>query len=315
MAAKGRDNPFEQTMDEGPVHFGGNLEDPGALPCLVVLQGENRGKRFPLSAAEVTLGRSPDATFQIQDNRISRIHCRLGSNKESFWIEDCDSHNGTHVDGQQVIGRVPLKIGSVIRIGHVLLRLSFRHQAEVALEEELFQAATTDPLTRVPNRRWFEEQAEISISRSRRHNYPLSMLILDIDHFKTVNDTHGHACGDRVLAAVAGLLCEGKRQEDLLCRYGGEEFLMMLVDADPEGARQLAERLRQRVMIQRHPAENDALTVTISIGISFFRPEDTFETLVRRADNALYRAKEKGRNRVEQEGPEDVAPTKDLTGR
>jgi len=298
-------DPFEQTLDEDTVDSDDIPGEEGTLPCLVVLRGEDRGKRIQLEPGELTLGRSTNATVLIQDTRISRVHCRLICKDDRFWVEDCDSRNGTHINGMPVEQRTEIKPGAVIRIGHTMMRLSMRHKAEVALEEEMFQAATTDPLTGVPNRRWFEEQGQICITRARRHGHPLSMLVLDVDHFKRINDTYGHACGDAVLMGLAELIDDSKRYEDLLCRYGGEEFLLMLVEADLKGSALLAERLRKKVSDHPFQFKGQDLSVTVSIGVSAFRREDTYTTLFGRADKALYRAKENGRNRVELQEPED----------
>jgi len=290
---------FEQTLDQDTVDSDDLLDNASTLPCLVILQGKDRGKRIQVEPGELTMGRSQDATVLIQDNRISRVHCRVIYRDEQFWVEDCDSRNGTHVNGKQVEARTQLKPGALIRIGHTLIRLSFRHAAEVALEEEPFHAATTDPLTGIFNRRWFEEQGEFCITRARRHGSPLSILILDVDYFKRINDAYGHACGDSVLVSLTKLLCSIKRHEDLLCRHGGEEFLLMMVETDLRGASLLAERLRKKVNEHSFQAGEEVLSITVSIGVSSFRSEDTYATLLERADRALYRAKGNGRNRVE----------------
>lgn len=187
---------LDQTLDEETVDAEAVSDDDATLPCLTILQGRDRGKRIQLQAGEATLDRSPEATIQIRDDRISRVHCRLTYDEAGFWIEDCESRNGTHANGQQVYERTALKPGALIRIGHTLLRLSLRHKAEVALEEEMFQAATTDPLTGIPNRRWFEVQGDACVTRARRHGHPLSLLMLAVDHFKRINDSYGHPCGD-----------------------------------------------------------------------------------------------------------------------
>lgn len=175
------------------------------------------------------------------------------------------------------------------------------------LEEQLTQAkkqmevlAMHDGLTGVLNRRAIEEQAEAEFSIARRKERPLSIILLDIDHFKRVNDTHGHKMGDKVLQQVAGVLSESLRKYDRLGRWGGEEFLLILPDTDLQGAMIVAERLRIQTAETNIPLENsEPFSVQISLGIA--TTNENFQTLAKfidAADQALYKAKQSGRNRV-----------------
>ncbi len=176
--------------------------------------------------------------------------------------------------------------------------------AAIAIEnahlfEEVQRLAITDGLTGLYNRRHFLELAGREFERSRRYDRPLSAILLDIDHFKRVNDTHGHAVGDEVLQALAARFRENVRDIDLLTRYGGEEFAVLLPESDLAAARQAAERLRQSVA--ETPIETAAgpLSVTISLGVALVAPDcQDPATLLRLADEALYKAKNAGRNRV-----------------
>jgi len=192
-----------------------------------------------------------------------------------------------------------------LRVGHSLFRIEFKSDAEIAREEDLFKAATTDPLTRVPNRRWFAERAREELEASKRHNRPLCLVMLDVDLFKSINDTHGHPIGDYVLASLAGLLCDRKRVEDFLCRYGGEEFVLLLRETNLESATIFCERVRSAVEQNSFVCGEIKVPVTVSIGISAVRPNDTLDQLIKRADDALYVAKGHGRNRIEKELPAD----------
>jgi len=175
-------------------------------------------------------------------------------------------------------------------------------QATEALRElnaDLERLAMVDPLTGVANRRYFYQRAAIEIGAAHRRHSPLACLMLDIDFFKSVNDEHGHAAGDQVLKRVAETCAAGIRPYDLLGRLGGEEFAVLLPDADPATAGMIAERLR--IAISASPALVDgvALPVTVSIGVSVLAPEDAaIDPLLDRADRALYEAKHGGRNRV-----------------
>jgi diguanylate cyclase (GGDEF)-like protein len=166
-------------------------------------------------------------------------------------------------------------------------------------ERRLAIAATLDPLTGLPNRRLLLQAADRELDRARRQHQPLAVLMVDIDHFKRLNDIHGHLAGDAVLRHVAGLMRECLRRQDLLARYGGEEFVALLPDTPLAGAAQLAEKLRQRVAAGQW--SDVALIhgpVTISVGCADYRPGDSFQALLNDADAALYQAKTDGRNRV-----------------
>jgi diguanylate cyclase (GGDEF)-like protein len=159
--------------------------------------------------------------------------------------------------------------------------------------------AVTDGLTGLFNRRHYFSLAVRELALARRRMSPLSAVMVDIDHFKQINDRFGHPVGDRVIAAVAGRLAAGVRTTDLLARYGGEEFALMLPDTGEEGAMTLAERLRAAV--GEPPIDTDAgpLTVTISVGVAYLDPEDrSVEDLLGRADTGLYQAKHDGRDQV-----------------
>jgi diguanylate cyclase (GGDEF)-like protein len=181
-------------------------------------------------------------------------------------------------------------------------------QAATAIDAAVMYALTeslslSDPLTRLANRRQLDQDLALEIERAARHHRPLSFLMLDIDHFKSVNDTFGHAVGDAVLVEVAGLLAEQMRAGDTIYRYGGEEFAVLARDTDGAGATAVAERLR-RVIEQRYAtrAVGD-LSVTVSVGVAELSADlDSTDRVVAAADTALYAAKRGGRNRVEVSG-------------
>ncbi len=169
-----------------------------------------------------------------------------------------------------------------------------------ALNKELEEITITDSLTQVFNRQYFMDRIKQEVKRSYRYGTHVSLLMLDIDYFKKVNDTYGHQAGDSVLAGVAGLIKNGLRDTDLFARYGGEEFCLLAMAMDQAGAELLAERLRKKVESAEFVSGGNRLKVTVSIGVSAWLPEikENFEELVRRADSALYSAKQEGRNRI-----------------
>ena len=181
--------------------------------------------------------------------------------------------------------------------------ITARKQAETERVRalELEQIAITDPLTEIYNRRFFNQVANKELERARRSNSPLSLILFDIDHFKSVNDTYGHLVGDQVLINLAALCDQNVRSMDLFARFGGEEFVILMPDTDSEAAAESAERLRK--IVAEKPLAREGTTdifVTISLGIASlnFESSPEFNNLLRRADQALYRAKKAGRNRV-----------------
>lgn len=167
-------------------------------------------------------------------------------------------------------------------------------------EQRLSALSQKDPLTGAYNRRYFDEQAAVECARAHRYGQSLTVLMMDLDKFKGINDTHGHAAGDEVLKALVRTSLQALRKSDILARYGGEEFVVLLPHAGMAESLMLAERLRKAIGEQKIPFENKTLAVTISIGVSTLaETEANIVAMLSRADRALYQAKANGRNRVE----------------
>jgi diguanylate cyclase (GGDEF)-like protein len=187
------------------------------------------------------------------------------------------------------------------------LLVSFADTATTAIQNaqlytEVQKQAITDPLTGIYNRRGFYELGRREVERAHRFGRPLTALMIDIDLFKQVNDTYGHLIGDQVLAGVASRIEHELRQVDLPGRYGGDEFIALLPETDLPSAFQAAERLRKSINQGIYQTENEPVQITASIGLAELQePGDTLETLIERADQALYMAKQSGRNRTIQE--------------
>ena len=164
------------------------------------------------------------------------------------------------------------------------------------------QSALRDPLTGAGNRIAMEQTLQREIEMSRRHLQPLSLLMLDIDHFKRVNDSHGHSAGDDVLRAVAASIKDQLRNVDMVFRYGGEEFLILLSNTSREAAAMVGERLRYATQAQDYYADGQLIELTVSLGCSTLLPGESADSLLRRADSALYVAKREGRNRLAMAG-------------
>ncbi|WP_415759740.1 GGDEF domain-containing protein [Pseudomonas sp. LT1P18] len=164
------------------------------------------------------------------------------------------------------------------------------------------QSALRDPLTDTGNRIAMDQTLQREIEMSRRHLQPLSLLMLDIDHFKRVNDNHGHSAGDHVLKAVAASIKNQLRNVDMVFRFGGEEFLILLSNTSREAAAMVGERLRFAVQAEEYSADGHAIELTVSLGCSTLLPGESADSLLRRADSALYVAKREGRNRLAMAG-------------
>lgn len=166
------------------------------------------------------------------------------------------------------------------------------------LFHQALKMAYTDPLTKANNRTAFNDCLLREIKRADRTARHLSLIFVDLDHFKAINDDHGHDCGDLALASVAGWLMDSVRGSDAVFRYGGEEFVIMLSDTDLEGAATIAERIRADIESHALAYGMEVLNITASLGVSSLTGNDNVESLVKRADAAMYRAKQQGRNRV-----------------
>jgi two-component system, cell cycle response regulator len=269
---------------------------------LVVLYGPNLGRRYPLGPDEVILGRGADVHIVLDADSVSRRHARVKLAAESgagFVLEDLGSTNGSYVNDRRV-ERALLKDGDIIRIGVTILKFLSGSNIEAAYHEEIYRLTILDALTSVHNKRFFLEFLEREISRSQRHATTLALVLFDVDHFKQVNDTHGHMAGDTVLKEICRRLRPRIRREDLLARYGGEEFACVLPDTTRSGAGIFAEALR--ILVERDPViyQGTRIPVTISLGVAVHSVDEPASTndLIRRADEKLYQAKRAGRNKV-----------------
>ncbi len=194
---------------------------------------------------------------------------------------------------------LPLLLGIAWTFGFVMLN-SERLEVDLkSAQVELQRLATTDFLTGICNNRCFFENGEREIQRARRYGHPLSLLMFDIDHFKRINDTYGHAAGDQVLVAITAACRAFLRDIDVFGRLGGEEFAILLPETDLAGGKTTAERLRSTIAEKGIEAGGARLNVTISVGVSVLSPgDDRIEQVLKRADDAMYDAKRSGRNRT-----------------
>ncbi|MCP2022914.1 sensor domain-containing diguanylate cyclase [Pseudomonas laurylsulfatiphila] len=194
--------------------------------------------------------------------------------------------------------RQSLYLNLLICLLVTLIVLALLNQVIKRFQDKIQAQATLDSLTELPNRRGFDLLAVQAMQEARREPKPLTALLLDLDHFKALNDTYGHLAGDQVLNGFAQDLKSCLRHSDIVCRWGGEEFIVLLKDTDGETGRIIAEKIRQYVEQQSYTYNGQILRVTVSIGLTTLQPDDTLHSLLSRADHAMYRAKQSGRNRT-----------------
>ncbi len=269
---------------------------------LTVLTGGEAGRFFSVSEIECLLGRGDEVDVAFSDETVSRNHISLALVDGRFELTDLESHNGTFVDGLAVRGTVALPRRCRIQLGtRVILEWNALDDLGVRAIGKLSRALLLDPLTGTGNRFHLEQRLAEETSYARRHHQALGLLLLDLDHFKRVNDEHGHLVGDRVLATVGHALTESCRTEDAVFRYGGEEFCVLVRGLDLGSLTQMAERIRSMVASLSVNLEGGCVQVTTSIGVAVLDLEDKpdAEEILLLADRALYRAKTFGRNRVE----------------
>ena len=269
--------------------------------CVVLIypQGPDMGRRFPLDKDEFVLGRGSDCDIQVDRDSVSRRHAKIVRDGENWAVEDLNSTNGSYVNDVQITARTTLRDGDLAKIGAAIFKFLSGENVEVAYHEEIYKMTIVDGLTGVHNKRYFQEFLDREIARCLRHGRPLALVMLDIDHFKKINDTHGHLTGDHVLRELAKRLNGRMRREELLARYGGEEFAIVLPETGKPGALEFGEQLRGLVAKDPFEFEGDKLVVTISVGVTVLETEQVdIDTFIKRADDNLYAAKRGGRNQV-----------------
>ncbi|MEE9219334.1 MAG: GGDEF domain-containing protein, partial [Acidobacteriota bacterium] len=220
------------------------------------------------------------------------------SHQPRYWLIDLQSTNRTFVNGQTV-ERVTLRDGDHIQVGETILKFALLDEVEARFHREIRDRIRYDSLTGLLTRDSLFLALEVELRRAFSYRQPLAVLMMDLDRFKRVNDTHGHLIGSRVLTMVGRIIRENLRMVDVSGRYGGEEFITYLAETSPEMAVAAAERIRRGLERQTLHSGNAAVNITISIGVSGY-PDHGHDvtSLITRADTALYVAKESGRDRV-----------------
>lgn len=266
--------------------------------CLVVVSpGAMVGQRFELGDAAI-VGREGSVDVKIPEPSVSRRHCHIFRKRGGYWVTDLGATNPTRVNGIQVKAS-PLLEGDLLSIGELVLKLLGPRNPENALVAALIDQASKDQLTGLSNRRSFRAAMEEAFNEYRQEGKDLALLVLDIDHFKHINDRFGHPAGDRVLSTVGRIMRDQARATDLPGRIGGEEFAVLLRATVKSEAQRIAERMRLSLAALQLIEDGEPIPVTGSFGIACANGDDvSADMLYSRADAALYEAKRSGRNRV-----------------
>jgi diguanylate cyclase (GGDEF)-like protein len=292
-------NPLDDTTRMAPAQPAAEAGQ-AAVPTLVVLSGSNVGEMYRLEKDQMVIGRGDKVDLRLVDEGISREHVRLSKAEGRVVLEDLGSTNGTYCNGQRV-ARHPLVEGDKILIGSTtILKFSYQDKLDEMFQRQMSESALRDGLTRAYNKRYFSDRIESEFQYALRHTTPLSLIFLDIDHFKKINDVHGHQAGDLVLAQLSTLVMTMLGEDETLARYGGEEFAIVARGIDLDAAVALSERLRAAVAGHPFIFQGTSIPVTVSVGVACAPAAGMSASgdLVARADEAMYAAKRGGRNRV-----------------
>jgi len=300
-----------------PTLYGSALGDASGLDlgewALIRYVGNPIGEVLPVRGCGVSMGRATENTVCLPEAEVSRRHAKLdlvpqGVLAPIVLLSDLGSTNGTYVNGRRILprnGPVSLQHGDVLRVGAHAFKLKHLDEVGRHYHEAVLAQTTVDSLTGLGNRAsvlgFLEKHADLA----RRHKRPLALILCDLDHFKAVNDLHGHAAGDKVLQGFAQVVTGRLRASDHVGRIGGEEFLVVLPETEGPEARAVAEGLRASLNEAPLGADTSGVPfrVTCCFGVVRYQDGDADGgSLLARADVALYRAKALGRDRVEYDG-------------
>ncbi len=267
---------------------------------LLRMDGVGAGQVVSVEQLPFSLGRHATNRLPIDDDSISRFHARFVCEGDEYYVEDLGSRNGTFIQGKRVTRSV-IKDDDWVQLGaRVAFRFTLTDARQEGLLRKLYESSTRDALTGAYNRRHFDDRLRAEIAFAVRHATDLGLILLDLDHFKKVNDTYGHPAGDEVLRHLGAIATRMLRTEDVFARFGGEEFAVILRGASTRGASRLAERLRDALRDNHAVYEGTQIPMTLSAGCAALSccGAPTPEEMVAVADRRLYAAKQGGRNRV-----------------
>jgi diguanylate cyclase (GGDEF)-like protein len=267
---------------------------------LIVLAGSAMGEMFKITRPQTIIGRGQSAHVRMMDDGISREHCEIQVEGDSLILHDLGSTNGTFCRGLRVDRHV-LEDGDKILVGSsTVLKFTYHDSLDEVFQRQMYESALRDDLTKTFNKKYFTDRLESEFAFAMRTKADLSLVVFDLDHFKTINDTHGHPTGDQVLSDMAAVVAALIRAEDVFARVGGEEFAVICRGADSVQGRAVAERVRQAVAGHKFIIEDKNIPVAVSAGVASI-PDSRIadaQALIAASDQALYEAKRTGRNCV-----------------
>ena len=281
------------------THTPPRVLDDSSEACLVRIYPHSIGEGIiHLPHETISIGREKNCHIELNDPSVSRQHARIEFSQSGFTINDLNSSNSTFINDIKVTQQ-KLCSGDLIQIGHTIFKFLSSEHIEKQYHEEIYSMMISDGLTKIPNKRYFIEMLEREVSRAQRHQRPLSLIIFDIDHFKLINDNHGHLTGDMILRDLCQRVLPFIRKGEVFARYGGEEFVVLLPEINAQQAYTFSQKLLTIINSDAFIVEQVTIPVTISIGIAQLELNDQKTSpvdLISAADSRLYCAKNDGRN-------------------
>lgn len=294
-----QDADWSPTVFQPRVHEEEKTQTNVRMRLLQIHPIEVDGGMVEVDTYPCVLGRDDNCDLCLRDLSVSRHHAAIDRIDDNFIISDRKSTNGVFVNGNRIQSS-KLRPGDQIRIGNRVLKFLTLDNIEVQFHEAVYSMMTRDSLTGTFNKRYFLEALEREIRRGIRHERPVSLVMFDIDHFKSVNDSYGHLVGDEVLRQLGQRISDCMADDDVLARYGGEEFAFVLAESSLPAATEVAERCRRVIANDPFVTSAGPLSLTISMGVAEAGAGERFQVseLIWLTDQKLYEAKRSGRNRV-----------------
>lgn len=303
---------FSESESNQPISLADTCADPfevfaseqveSGKGCLLqIYPACSHSELMRLTSSRTLIGRDPGCDITIHDDAMSRTHAAVDLLGRGYFLTDLTSTNGTYVDDELLRGRIPLQGGELIRMGGCILKFMAAMDEEANYHAVVHELMVRDSLTNAFNRSYLIPLIENQLQECREQQQMFSAILLDIDHFKLINDQHGHLVGDEVLR----IFCERIRQElrkmDMLARFGGEEFVVACSRTTLGEAARIAERLRLAISSDEFQTQAGSISITCSLGVACSNGQDfpTCDQLISEADRLLYVAKKSGRNRVQ----------------
>lgn len=284
-------------IDRAPTDL---LRDTLAKAYLTVIRGSDHDLgSYVVIEREVSLGRGSGCDLQLRDHAVSREHVRIERSDDGrCTLIDLNSMNGTHVGTQRVTEPQLLGDGDKVFLGDTVLRFALADDLDLGFQTEVAQIVGQDPLTGLESKRRFDDALAFAFESSLRSDTPFSLMMMDMDGVKGINDIHGHLFGAHVIGETGRIIASLLRADDHACRFGGDEFCAFLPGVACEAAIEIAEQIRKAVESAQMEKDDIALAPTLSVGVAGRTSEVDSLVLLAKADAALYRAKGAGKNRT-----------------